>query len=414
MHYVIHIPRNHPSGTFWYHAHVHGSTALQVASGMEGALIIEDRPNTTPSWLAAATARQKIFVSRRSPSSRARTRTGNRPTPTRPPAAATARARARWFPPTTPPLSRTSSRTRASGHETVNGQLVPVITMQPGEVQRWRFIDAAFRASIHLELVSGSGAPQPLDEIALDGLYTGRVDTWGVNPQGKGCSDPKIQGITPGSQCKYIDLEPGYRSDVLFQAPRGPERTSSSISHRPPTPRSSASRNGRGDRHGEGQGRARLELASADKAKMAPLAYAGSRSTRSRSPANRLWTPPGRRAASPFELRRSETRGTTFTVNDGRSTRWTCPRYLVLNTIGKWTLVTPPRAPVCLPQITSSTSTSIRSCTDARPDRCARVGLEGHASDAGGHDDLRLQPATSTSPASSSCIATSSTTRTSG
>ena len=61
-HYVIHVPRNHPSGTFWYHAHVHGSTALQVASGMEGALIIEDRPGSMPSWLAAATAHQKVFV----------------------------------------------------------------------------------------------------------------------------------------------------------------------------------------------------------------------------------------------------------------------------------------------------------------------------------------------------------------
>ena len=30
----IEIPENHPSGTYWYHAHKHGSTALQVSSGM--------------------------------------------------------------------------------------------------------------------------------------------------------------------------------------------------------------------------------------------------------------------------------------------------------------------------------------------------------------------------------------------
>lgn len=35
------IDPNHPAGTFWYHSHVHGSTALQVSSGMAGALIIE-------------------------------------------------------------------------------------------------------------------------------------------------------------------------------------------------------------------------------------------------------------------------------------------------------------------------------------------------------------------------------------
>jgi len=38
--YEYNIPRDHPAGTFWYHTHRHGSTALQVSSGMAGALII--------------------------------------------------------------------------------------------------------------------------------------------------------------------------------------------------------------------------------------------------------------------------------------------------------------------------------------------------------------------------------------
>ncbi len=38
--YAIQIPADHPAGTFWYHSHVHGSTALQVSSGMAGALIV--------------------------------------------------------------------------------------------------------------------------------------------------------------------------------------------------------------------------------------------------------------------------------------------------------------------------------------------------------------------------------------
>ena len=37
--YEIKIPDNHVAGTFWYHAHLHGATAIQVASGMAGALI---------------------------------------------------------------------------------------------------------------------------------------------------------------------------------------------------------------------------------------------------------------------------------------------------------------------------------------------------------------------------------------
>ena len=38
--YIYNIPPDHPAGTFWYHTHLHGSTALQVSSGMAGAIVI--------------------------------------------------------------------------------------------------------------------------------------------------------------------------------------------------------------------------------------------------------------------------------------------------------------------------------------------------------------------------------------
>ena len=38
--YEVNIPADHPAGTFWYHSHRHGSTALQVSSGMVGPLIV--------------------------------------------------------------------------------------------------------------------------------------------------------------------------------------------------------------------------------------------------------------------------------------------------------------------------------------------------------------------------------------
>lgn len=45
--YEYNVPEDHPAGTFWYHPHRHGSTALQVSSGMSGALIIRgDRQPT--------------------------------------------------------------------------------------------------------------------------------------------------------------------------------------------------------------------------------------------------------------------------------------------------------------------------------------------------------------------------------
>lgn len=38
--YEYKIPPDHPAGTYWYHSHRHGSTAIQLSSGMAGALII--------------------------------------------------------------------------------------------------------------------------------------------------------------------------------------------------------------------------------------------------------------------------------------------------------------------------------------------------------------------------------------
>jgi FtsP/CotA-like multicopper oxidase with cupredoxin domain len=40
LEYEFLIPADHPAGTFWYHPHYHGSTALQVSSGLAGALIL--------------------------------------------------------------------------------------------------------------------------------------------------------------------------------------------------------------------------------------------------------------------------------------------------------------------------------------------------------------------------------------
>lgn len=46
--YEYKLPPDHPAGTFWYHTHRHGSTALQVSSGMAGALIVRGRRLPTP------------------------------------------------------------------------------------------------------------------------------------------------------------------------------------------------------------------------------------------------------------------------------------------------------------------------------------------------------------------------------
>lgn len=51
--YEYHIPADHPTGLFWYHPHLDGSSALQLASGMMGALIIDDDEEAMPAEIKA-------------------------------------------------------------------------------------------------------------------------------------------------------------------------------------------------------------------------------------------------------------------------------------------------------------------------------------------------------------------------
>lgn len=50
--YVYDIPADHMGGTFWYHAHHHGSTFLQVSTGGFGFIIIDDSQDQIPANVA--------------------------------------------------------------------------------------------------------------------------------------------------------------------------------------------------------------------------------------------------------------------------------------------------------------------------------------------------------------------------
>lgn len=188
LRYEVKVPADHPVGSYWYHAHAHGSTAIQVGSGMAGALIVEDNPETIPAALKAANANEKVFVLQTilyDQEGELNNITNLFPGPSNPtPENCNAQgAMDTWH------CSRR--------HITINGQIVPIITMKRGEVQRWRLIDTAFRESIFFAV-----AGHDLHEIALDGNYLGRVDTWKAG--------------TP------IELQSGYRSDMLIKASQKP------------------------------------------------------------------------------------------------------------------------------------------------------------------------------------------------
>lgn len=182
--FEIKVPANHPPGSFWYHAHTHGSTSIQVGSGMAGALILEDDASKIPPALRDANKGEKVMLFQ----TILYDTNGE------------LNQISALFPDPSPcPPQNPGTWTCSKRQITINGDIRPVITMRPGEVQRWRMIDTGFRASLAIRLEG-----HPLHEIALDGLYLGRVDTW---PEGQ-----------------TIDLQPGYRSDVLVQASKTPGR----------------------------------------------------------------------------------------------------------------------------------------------------------------------------------------------
>jgi len=59
--YVYEIPFDHMGGTFWYHAHHHGSTFLQVSTGGFGLIVIDDAGDGIPANVAAMEERQVVI-----------------------------------------------------------------------------------------------------------------------------------------------------------------------------------------------------------------------------------------------------------------------------------------------------------------------------------------------------------------
>jgi FtsP/CotA-like multicopper oxidase with cupredoxin domain len=59
--YVYDIPDNHMGGTYWYHAHHHGSTFLQVSTGAFGLIIIDDANDQIPDNVAAMEERHLLL-----------------------------------------------------------------------------------------------------------------------------------------------------------------------------------------------------------------------------------------------------------------------------------------------------------------------------------------------------------------
>jgi FtsP/CotA-like multicopper oxidase with cupredoxin domain len=157
--YEYTIPRDHPGGTYFYHPHFHGLVTNQVFKGMSGLLIVEGDLDALPG-IAGLPERslvmQRTFV-----------RDGQIPT---------------LFP----------GGFVGLGDVMVNGVLTPVMLARPGEVQRWRLLNATASSFWTIQV-----ADHDLTLIARDG-------------------NTLTTSVTAGS----VDIAPAQRRDVLVRGGR--------------------------------------------------------------------------------------------------------------------------------------------------------------------------------------------------
>jgi FtsP/CotA-like multicopper oxidase with cupredoxin domain len=175
-------------GTHWYHAHKHGSTALNLANGMAGALIIEGDYDVALRGYyegKSATLNEQVLVLQQ--------------------------------------FSAVIGLLRASGTSdlvSVNGQYTPVLEMKPNETQMWRIVNACHQASVPLNTPTGIQWVQ----TAQDGV---QLHPMNYNP------DPGASTNTFPVPAKAVlvngvgwlltgSLAPGNRVDLLVQAPSSP------------------------------------------------------------------------------------------------------------------------------------------------------------------------------------------------
>lgn len=210
------LPAFHAPGTHWYHSHHHGSTALQVADGLVGALIIKEpegqevcpgapdvvmlmqeqpEPLTNEDeYVVRLTAQDKLDRG-------VYERTGN---------------------------ATDSNKNNIGGTYLINGVENPTLNLKKGEIQRWRMINASAtpRAFTLLQLTLDDGTPfipgepgKP-DTPATPGTPVPwyRIAIDGITLYGKQMNDPSVL-FAAGSD--GVPFAPGNRVDFLVDLPPG-------------------------------------------------------------------------------------------------------------------------------------------------------------------------------------------------
>ena len=215
------LDSRHVAGTFWYHPHLHGGVAYQVANGMAGALIVEpangsniwnleEIPEVNAANVEIDTNKGKrklgrVFLLQQmalKETTNVKTKSGQPVWMVDPGDVNDRRV-----------LDDTQKHNPIfvegdpTGNTLVNGGEAPTYTMQPGQVERWRFIHAGKEAEIPLlwlkpDLTNAGDDELKVVRIAEDGIP---------------CEDTDEKGdfLNHATESGVLTMQPGYRSDLL-------------------------------------------------------------------------------------------------------------------------------------------------------------------------------------------------------
>jgi FtsP/CotA-like multicopper oxidase with cupredoxin domain len=213
----IDIPQDHPSGTYWYHVHKHGAATYQFLGGMAGFLIVQGGLGTLDTVREVAVAKdvpmafqvvrslndgRVVFVHQQAQ------QFGTFPFPDftkTPPVLPPPEDQGVWSTygldgmlPLEPDGQTPALPSRFS--YATNGVANPTLQMRPGEVQRWRLLNATDGDNLQLVLVSNETGKQGLglNVVAMDAITV--PNTYRLQP-----GDPLVIG-------------PGQRMDVMVKA----------------------------------------------------------------------------------------------------------------------------------------------------------------------------------------------------